>query len=68
MATLIDIANALLRGKGDQGSGPWGHDGSTGGGLSAIGSYLGSSVSERRAAGQLPKLPSRSRKLFSFLS
>lgn len=49
MVTLIDVAIAI---KGGQGSGSWGHNGSGGGGLSAIGSYLGSSVSERRAAAE----------------
>lgn len=52
MTTLRDVANMI---KGGEGSGSWGHDGSTGGGLSAIGSYLGSSVSERRAAAEKKK-------------
>lgn len=52
MATLIDVAIAI---KGGQGSGPWGHDGLGGGGLSAIGSYLGSPVSERRTAAEKKK-------------
>lgn len=47
MTTLIDVVIAI---KGSQGSGSWGHDGSGGGGLSAIGSYFGSPVSERRVA------------------
>ena len=47
MTTLRDVARAL---KGGEGSGGWGHDGSGGGGLSAIGSYLGSPVSERLTA------------------
>lgn len=50
MTTLKDVVNILSQIKGGQGSGPWGHDGSTCGGLSAIGSYLGSPVSERRVA------------------
>lgn len=47
MTNLIDVARIL---KGGEGSGSWGHDGSNSGGLSAIGLYLGSSVSERRTA------------------
>lgn len=50
MTTLKDVVNILSQIKGGQGSGPWGHDGLGGGGLSAIGSYLGSPVSERRTA------------------
>ncbi len=47
MTTLKDVAIAI---KGGEGSGSWGHDGFGGGGLGVIGSYLGSSVSERKAA------------------
>lgn len=52
MATLKDVTNAI---KGGEGSGSWGHDGLGGGGLSAIGSYLGSPVSERRTAAEKKK-------------
>ncbi len=52
MTTLRDVAIAI---KGSEGSGSWGRDGSSGGGLSAIGSYLGSSVSERRTAAEKKK-------------
>ena len=59
MTTLKDVARTL---KGGKGSGSWGHGGSGGGGLSAIGSYLGSSVSERRTAADKIKRQKRMKK------